>query len=115
MLYHKYSWVTLKVYLLHGLLGLRPFASLDRLLADHMESQGTKAYTIAEVQAMFAAFEGVAVEPVLTCYDTWRGYEGRGGWLALARRLWPAWLVQQCGDRYGWNLLISGTKPAVSA
>ncbi len=114
MLYHKRSWVTLKVYLLHGLLALRPWASLDRLLADHMESRGTKAYTVAEVQAMFAGFEGVSVQPTLTCYDTWRGYETspRGRWLTWARRLWPAWLVRQCGDRFGWNLLISGTKSA---
>ncbi len=117
MLYHKRSWVTLKVYMRHGLLALQPFASLDRLLADHMESQGTKAYTVGEVQAMFAAFEGVAVQPVLTCYDTWRGYETshHRGVLALVRRLWPAWLVKQCGDRFGWNLLISGTKPAASS
>ncbi len=65
---------------------------------------------------MFAGFAGVSVEPILTCYDTWRGYEGsRRGLLPLARRLWPAWLVKQCGDRYGWNLLISGTKPGVPA
>ncbi len=117
MLYHKYSWVTLKVYMLHGVLALQPFASLDRLLADHMESQGTKAYTTAEVQAMFAAFEGVKVQPTLTCYDTWRGYETspRGFFFTLARRLWPAWLVQQCGDRFGWNLLISGTKSDASS
>lgn len=115
MLYHKRSWVTFKVFLLHGLLALRPFISLDKLLADHMESQGTKAYTIQEVEAMFAAFEGVSVQPILTCYDTWRGYETpRRGLMALAQRLWPAWLVQACGDRFGWNLLISGTRPGAS-
>ncbi len=115
MLYHKRSWVAFKVYMLHGLLSLQPFASLDRLLADHMESQGTKAYTIQEVEAMFASFAGVSVQPILTCYDTWRGYETpRRGLMALAQRLWPAWLVNACGDRFGWNLLISGTKPSVA-
>lgn len=115
MLYHKRSWVTFKVYLLHGLLALQPFASLDRLLADHMESQGTKAYTIPEVEAMFASFADVSVRPTLTCYDTWRGYETpHRGIMALAQRLWPAWLVHLCGDRFGWNLLISGAKSGVT-
>ncbi len=111
MLYHTLSWVTLKVYLLHGLLALRPFAPIQSLMEDHMESQGTKAYTVAEAQVLFARFVNVTVQPTLTCYDTWRGYQTREGTLfQFAKRLWPAWLINRMGDRYGWNLLISGVK-----
>ncbi|MDH3602520.1 MAG: class I SAM-dependent methyltransferase [Candidatus Tectomicrobia bacterium] len=111
MLYHTMSWVVFKVYLLHGLLALRPFASIDSLLADHMESQGTKAYTMAQAQTLFAQFADVRVQPTLTCYDTWRGYQTREGALfKVAKQLWPAWFIQRLGDRYGWNLLISGVK-----
>ena len=96
MLYHLRSLVTLQVWLRYGLLRGNPWASPRRLIADHMESPGTKAYTREEACDLFDGMHEVATRSIVTCYDA---RIGRRLFLPRAiRRLIPSGL--------GWFLLI---------
>ena len=86
MLYARRSWVALGLWGRYGLLRGRPWRSLTDVVADHMESPGTRAYTDAELHDLFAAFGDVRLEHFVTPYDR---RVARG--LAGAR-----------GGRYGW-------------
>jgi hypothetical protein len=61
----------------------------------YLESPGTKAFTVNEVWAMLPGLTGLRVRPVLTHWD---------------RRLAPG-IARLAGNRFGWFLLIEGTKP----
>src|SRR4051794_14441289 len=54
MLYARRSWVAFGLWARYALLRGRPWHSLSRVVSDHMESAGTKAYTRAELERMFA-------------------------------------------------------------
>ena len=56
MIYHRKSIVGSLLWLKYGLLAVRPLRSLDDLYAHHLESPGTKAYCIADVDELFSAF-----------------------------------------------------------
>lgn len=94
MLYHRRSWVALAAWARFGLLRMKPGIGLRGGVA-HMESPGTQAFLVAEVQAMLDTVGGVSVRPVLTCWD---------------RRCAPG-LARLLGDRFGWFLLVEATKP----
>ena len=69
-----------------------PWRSLTEVVADHMESPGTRAYTDDELHDLFSAFRDVQLEHFVTPYDrrVARGLAGvRGG-------------------RYGWFVGIRG-------
>jgi SAM-dependent methyltransferase len=56
MLYNKRSSIAWLNWVRHALLKGKPFQSVDKVLFDHMESIGTKAYTRREIEAMFAPY-----------------------------------------------------------
>jgi SAM-dependent methyltransferase len=88
MLYSRRSWVALGVWGRYALLRGRPWLTPTRLLAEWMESPGTKAYTQRELDVLFAGFTDVRYERFVTPYD-----RRVGGPLAtrLPRRL--GWFV----------------------
>jgi SAM-dependent methyltransferase len=94
MLYGRRSWVAFGLWARHALLKGRPGRSLSQVIAEHMESQGTKAFTVAELKALFAELEGVRIERVATPYD--RRVVGR--------------LAGLTGRWLGWFLVIRGAK-----
>jgi ubiquinone/menaquinone biosynthesis C-methylase UbiE len=96
MLYHRRSVVVLRIYLKYGLRAGRPFRKIADILANHMESAGTKAYTFSEIRRMFGQFNNLVLEPVLTPYDTYR---------------LPAWSRFWLPDAWGWFVVIRGCKP----
>ena len=101
MLYHRHSLVSLQLYLLYGLLALKPFRSLKDILANHHESPGTKAYTVAETQQMFSAFKDLKIKIRLTPYD-----------LRYKRdKYLPQWVSRLIPQRLGWFMIIQGQKP----
>ncbi|MHB1843343.1 MAG: class I SAM-dependent methyltransferase [Deltaproteobacteria bacterium] len=109
MLYHRRSWIALMAWLRHGPLAGHPFASASAVLSAHVESPGTKAYTVAEIRHLFARFDNVEVTPRLTPYDTFdfQPRDVHGRWLRqAAHRLYPRRTVRALGDGFGWNLLI---------
>jgi SAM-dependent methyltransferase len=71
MLYGRHSWVAYGLWLRHALLGVRPWLSLSEVVATHMESPGTQAYTRRELELLFAGagIERVRVVGFPTPYD----------------------------------------------
>ena len=69
MIYHKWSLVGYMLWARYALLRLRPWTTLAEIYARHLESPGTKAYSIREASRMFSAFSAVHIEVVLTHGD----------------------------------------------
>ncbi|MFB0527089.1 MAG: class I SAM-dependent methyltransferase [bacterium] len=101
MLYHRVSWYALKMYFEYGFFKEKPFTSVSKILSEHRESPGTKGYTVNETKEMFSRFSDLEVHPILTPYET-------------RKKLWGIFpmygLINLCGDRLGWFMLISGHK-----
>jgi len=114
MLYHLSSWVSLQAWIRFGLLAGKPWTEARSIIAQHMESPGTKAYSIEETKRLFAAFSDVSVQPRLTAYDLLEHTPRSShveGLLGPLSRLYPRRLARALGDRWGWNLLIRARKP----
>jgi SAM-dependent methyltransferase len=113
MVYHKHSIVGLLLWTRYALLRGNPSTSLDEIYARHLESPGTKAYTIDEARALFAAAGEVDARAVLTHGDLLSsdaGQRHRGALLTLARRIWPRALIRKALPGWGLFLLIQGRK-----
>jgi len=113
MIYHRRSLVGFMLWTRFALLGGRPWRSLETVFAEHMESPGTKAYTVAEARELFKDYTSVAVHTVLTHGDLLEsdvGQRHRGPLLSLARRIWPRALLRRTCRRYGLYMLIDATK-----
>jgi ubiquinone/menaquinone biosynthesis C-methylase UbiE len=95
MLYHRRSIVTYRLYFHYGLRAGRPFRTLADLLANHMESAGTKAYTLRELRRLFGQFKSQTVQPILTAGDIERFPECIRTWIPAA---------------FGWFVVIRGCK-----
>jgi ubiquinone/menaquinone biosynthesis C-methylase UbiE len=100
MLYHRRSLLALQCYLRYGLGMLRPFAPLSELIATHIESPGTKAFTYPEARTLFRSFLQVEIRPVATVYDLRLG----------RRRFAPRWMLGMVPNQLGWFLLIRAVK-----
>jgi SAM-dependent methyltransferase len=112
MIYHKWSLVGLMLWARYGLLKGRP-VSLDDIYAAHLESPGTKAYTVEEARAMFSRFAQVDARSQLSFGDLLEGEVGQrhnGRALRLAKALWPRRLVRRMLPRWGLLLLVSAVK-----
>lgn len=104
MLYHRRSIFALQAWMFYALLRGRPWQSVSHVLAAHLESPGTHAYTVAEATELFCStgFRNVHVRPVLTVWDARVG----------RRRFLPAWCRTLLPDRCGWFLLVTAERPA---
>jgi ubiquinone/menaquinone biosynthesis C-methylase UbiE len=94
MLYGRHSWVGYGLWVRWALLTGHPGRSLSDVIADHMESAGTKAYTRRELRRMFAPLEDLRVTGVSTPYD---------------RRV-AGPLVRLTGSALGWFLVVEGRR-----
>ena len=113
MIYHKRSLVGYMLWMRYALLRLRPFTSLTEIYSSHLESPGTKAYSVAEARQLFGAFSRVDVRTVLTHSDlleSGAGQRHRGAALSMARRLWPRWLFRRIFASHGLFMLITAVK-----
>jgi SAM-dependent methyltransferase len=95
MLYGRHSLVALKLWVKHGLLRGRPDRTLADVVAEHMESPGTKAYTVREVRELFSQFTHVTATALLTPYDRMR---------------LPSWVTHLIPDRWGWFICIHAVR-----
>jgi hypothetical protein len=113
MIYHKYSMVGYMLWVRYGLLAGRPGRTLAEIYAQHLESPGTKAYTVEEARSLFARFSSVEIETILTHGDLLAsdvGQRHRGPLLTIARGLWPRWLIRKLLSHHGLFMLIRATK-----
>lgn len=113
MVYHAYSMVGYMLWIRYALLAGRPSRSLADIYAHHLESPGTKAYTVDEARRLFARFSKVAIRTVLTHGDLLTsevGQRHRGSLLTIAKALWPRWLIRTLLLRRGLFLLAQATK-----
>lgn len=118
MVYHKHSLVGYMLWLRYGLARGRPRTPLVEIYARHLESPGTKAYTVDQARQLCAGFEIDGIETELTHADLLSSAAGQrhgGRTLALARRFWPRGLIRALCPRRGLFLKIRARKPTPSA
>ncbi len=96
MMYGRHSLKVLKHWIYYALLRGKPWLTLHEVVSNHVESLGTKAYTISELQRLFARFN-VSVQPLLTPYDL---------------RMVPRVIARLCPERWGWFVAIRAIKPS---
>jgi ubiquinone/menaquinone biosynthesis C-methylase UbiE len=113
MIYHKWSLVGYMLWTRYALLRLRPWMTLGEIYARYLESPGTKAYSVAEAQSMFAAFHSVQVRTCLTHGDLLTSSAGQrhgGALLSVARALWPRALLRRYAAGHGLFMLVHAVK-----
>ena len=115
MVYHVPSWSGWMVWAMQSLLRGKPFRSVKRSLFDHLESPGTKAYSLAEARTMLERdFAEVHLSTLLNPGDLLLIRPSEKYDRPLHRflfRIYPRWLVRRLGDRFGLNLLIEAARP----
>lgn len=114
MVYHDPSWVGWMLWARHALGHGKPWGHPRQAVFKHLESAGTKVYTLSEAAELFTGYrEVVRNESVLSGADLLtiapsekhRGFVDKVAW-----RLWPRPLVRALGDRFGLFLLIEARK-----
>jgi SAM-dependent methyltransferase len=96
MLYNRRSWVAYGLWVRHALLRGRPQRSLGDVLAEHMESSGTKGYETRELRDLFRSLNDLRIERVATPYD-----HRVAGPLATLTGRWLGWFAVVQGRRPG--------------
>jgi len=100
MLYHRYSLVSLQCWIAFALLRGKPWRTFSEVIFDHVESIGTKAYTIPEALELFSGLSSVKISTRITPYD-----------LRISRnKFLPNWMQIFFPDKFGWFLIIEGIK-----
>jgi len=100
MVYNRRSLVAVQAWLVYAALRGTPWRSFADVLAHHVESPGTKAYTAPEASALFDGAATKRVDSVVTPYDLRVG----------RRRFLPSWTSRTVPRRLGWFHVVSGTK-----
>src|SRR5262245_48349096 len=115
MIYHIHSWVALQLYLLYGLGRGRFTASLKDVMFDHLESPGTKGFTVREARQLLetSGFHEINVWTKLGLGDLLtlklsKKYDSKV--YKFISVVYPCWLVRLMGDRYGLNLMMVDVK-----
>lgn len=100
MLYHRRSVLAFQAWLFYGLLRGRPFQSASRIIAQRVESPGTKVYTPKEGRELFRGLRSIRIRRIVTRYD-----------LRVGRRTFlPSWLRKIVPSRLGWFMVVDGHK-----
>lgn len=115
MVYHHPSLTGFMLWLRYGVLRGK---SLRRCVYDHLESPGTKTYTMAEATSLFPAFENIKLKQVFSPGDLLLIQPSSRYQAPFYRWVWklfPRGLAKQFGCRWGLFLLISAKKPISAA
>jgi 2-polyprenyl-3-methyl-5-hydroxy-6-metoxy-1,4-benzoquinol methylase len=100
MLYHRRSLLALQAWLYYGLLKAQPFVRPSEIIAERLESPGTKVYTTGEARRLFGGVKNIQIQTIVTRYD-----------LRVGRRLFlPAWLRHFVPSQLGWFMVVNGVK-----
>jgi SAM-dependent methyltransferase len=114
MIYSKWSLIGLMLWTRYAVLRLRPLTPLSVIYARHLESPGTKAYSVAEARTLFDGFTEVRISTVLSHGDLLSSGAGQrhAGWaIDIARRLWPRWFITRFLSGRGLFMMIDARKP----
>jgi len=112
MIYHRPSIVGLMLWARYSLATGHPACSLTEVYARHLESPGTKGYTVAEARHLVAPFGACKINSAVSFGDLLLGEVGQqhtGRALTIAKRFWPRPLVRRL-PVLGLLLLIEATK-----
>lgn len=113
MIYHRPSIVGYLLWGRHGLAAGDPRRSMADLYAHHLESPGTKGYTVDETNNLLAEFSSADLRVQLSFGDLLEGEVGQqhqGRALRAAKRLWPRRLLRRFAQSRGLYLLIEAHK-----
>jgi ubiquinone/menaquinone biosynthesis C-methylase UbiE len=113
MVYHKWSFVGLMLWVRYAILRLKPWLTLRQIYSTYLESPGTKAYTVAEAQQLFLKFGKVQIQTILTHGDlleSGAGQRHQGVILSIARKFWPRKLIRLFFPKAGLFMLIEARK-----
>lgn len=113
MIYHTASLVGLLLWIRYALLAGKPSTRLARIYADHLESPGTKAYSVRAAQGLFAEFTSVSVSIELSPGDLLIGAAGQrhaGAALSILRRCWPRPFIRRYMRSFGLFLLVDAKR-----
>ena len=113
MIYHRYSMVGYMLWLRYALGVLRPWRSLTDIYSHHLESPGTKAYTVSEARKMFERFSSIKISTPVGHGDLLTsgvGQRHQGTALRIARILWPRWLIRRTLQSHGLCMMIDLVK-----
>ena len=116
MIYHVPSWTGLLLLVRYGWLRGNFRMTQKQALFHHLESPGTKAYSLKEAKVMLeqVGFENVSVWTELAVSDLLTlklSDKYRARIFSIIRALYPRWLVRLFGRRWGMNLLMTARKP----
>jgi ubiquinone/menaquinone biosynthesis C-methylase UbiE len=109
MIYHKWSIVGYMLWMRYALLRLRVFTSLKEIYSRHLESPGTKAYSISQARELFANFRDIKITSPLTHGDLLEsnvGQRHRGFLLTLSKKVLPRWFIRRFMKNSGLFMLI---------
>lgn len=110
MIYNKFSLIGYMLWVRYALLKVQPFKSLNSIYAQHLESPGTKAYSYKEASELFHKFEIKSIDSPLTHADLLNsdvGQKHRGGYLSLAKKIWPRWFFRTFMKKSGLFLFVT--------
>src|SRR5262249_32523820 len=113
MIYHRRSLTGYMLWLRYGLMAGRFFRSLGDIYFNHLESPGTKAFTIDEAKEMLRPFSIVNIRTQLSFGDLLEGSAGQrhgAAVLAVAGALWPRTLLRSLFKNHGLMMLIEARK-----
>jgi ubiquinone/menaquinone biosynthesis C-methylase UbiE len=115
MVYHVPSIVGWMLWVRYCLLRGRFWRTPRQAMYEHLESPGTKAYRVREMQEMLAraGFVDIQVRPRLSFGDLLqnvRSEKYRSPVYAIVWKLYPRWLIRLLGDRFGNALFINARK-----
>jgi ubiquinone/menaquinone biosynthesis C-methylase UbiE len=113
MIYNKYSLIGYMLWARYALLKFKPFKSLNAIYSDHLESPGTKAYSYDEAKSLFSKFDIDSIDSPLTHADLLTsevGQKHRGGYLSIAKKIWPRWFFKAFMKKNGLFLFVTLTK-----
>ncbi len=112
MIYHHPSLTGAMLWLRYGLLRGK---SLRQCVFDHLESPGTKSYTIPEANQLMAGFRDVTTRVEFSPGDLLLHQPSMRFQTSFYRLVWkffPRPLVRRFGSCWGLYLLITASKPS---
>ena len=113
MIYHSRSVTGCMLWVRYALMTGKPWRSFSEIYDQHLESPGTKAYSVEEARGLCRDFSEVDIQIQLNHGELLMGEVGqrhKGRLLTIAKALWPRPLIRGLCAHYGLYLMITARK-----